>query len=198
MDKVKIYLLDMNNVSLESLSSDPIFNDEDILSTDKYKLIDTKKEKLASLYLKKKYIKNFYIDEHLKPRSKDIYFNVSHSSLLVSLAISDFYEVGLDIERIKDKKDNLIDYIASKEEKDYIKSDKGFYEIWTSKESLIKCLGTGIKEELKSVPALPLNGRKIYKNQEYYSSSFIYLDYVISVALLSSSPFEVELITINK
>jgi len=74
-------------------------------------------------------------------------------------------------------------YISSDQEYKYIKDDKSFFEIWTSKESLTKCIGDGLNKIIKDIPGLPLNGKKEYLGKNYISECIEYNGYIISVTL---------------
>lgn len=192
MNVLKVIFVDTNTNSAEKLFSSIFLFDSDLNELSRYKLEETKKEKAASLILKNKYVGEYSIDEFGKPISKNCYFNISHSKGLV-VFIKDTVPVGVDIEKIRPVEDDLKNYISSEKEKEYLKSDLAFYEIWTNKESLTKCVGTGIKEKIKDIPALPLNNKKIYKNKIYQSKTITYKDVVISVTRESELPFEIEI-----
>ena len=167
------------------------------LELEKYASDITKKEIVASFYLKNKYIKHYSFNEFNKPISNNIYFNISHSHGLVGLFICDLYEVGLDIEYIKERNEKMIKHISNDEEISYINSNKSFYEIWTNKESLLKCVGTGFRNlSIKDIPTLPINGLKQYLNKNYYSKNFKYKNYIISITLNIDIDYEFEIINI--
>lgn len=117
-------------------------------------------------------------DENKKPYAEnaDICFNISHSHELVICAVND-KPIGVDIEKIREIKDRLIDYVCTAEEKDFINNEnekqKCFFEIWTAKEAYFKCLGTGITD-LKSVNTLDGEFQKHLKR-------FIFNDYCVSI-----------------
>lgn len=120
---------------------------------------------LLSEYALKKYfdldIKNSVIslNKYGKPEienSKNIHYNISHSSEYVVCAVSDV-EIGIDIE--KKREINCIDissrYFSVEENgliegKTYKKSLDAFYKLWTLKESYIKCCGKGFSIPLHS------------------------------------------------
>lgn len=85
---------------------------------------------------------------------KEIYFSLSHSGDFLALAISDS-DVGIDIEKIREAKENLVNRVCCENEKDRIfssdKPDVEFTKIWTRKEAYLKALGTGIDRELTSI-----------------------------------------------
>ena len=98
-------------------------------------------------------------NEHGKPRVQncsDFHFNISHSGHWVVLACGET-EVGIDVETIR--KDHQKEKIARRfftpEEQDYVFQEKAgeeerFFQIWTSKESYLKYLGTGLQKALHS------------------------------------------------
>lgn len=99
---------------------------------------------------KNEYGKPYFVN---KP---DIEFNISHSGDFVVCAI-DGKPLGIDIEKIKLLEyKGLVDMFFANEEAEYIlneselKSLNRFYEIWTLKESYIKCCGRGLSIDLKS------------------------------------------------
>ena len=89
---------------------------EDIVSLNKYKVEDVKKEKACSLILKNKFIGEYRYNEHGKPISDNIYFNISHSKGVVVFTQNEL-PIGIDIELIRPTNEDLVNYISSKEEK---------------------------------------------------------------------------------
>lgn len=192
MEIVKLYLFDSRTSGFDNIFSSLFLSDEDIDHLERYKIEEVKKEKALSLHFKNKYIGEYSINEYGKPISKNIFFNISHSHGIVVLATSSKYDVGVDIEVIRDKKDDLARFISNEEEYQYIKSDKNFFEVWTSKESLSKCVGTGIRNNIKSIPSFPLNGIKTFNNETYFNKLIEKDDYVISITLKTKEDFEIE------
>ena len=187
-----LLFVDTNTKSLESLLLSSFLSDENIKELSRYKLEETKKEKAVSMILKNKYIGEFYLNESGKPLSKNCYFNISHSKGYV-VFIKDDVSIGVDIEKIRPVENDLKEYISSVEEKKYINSDQKFYQIWTNKESLTKCVGTGIKEKIKDIPSIPINDVKTYKEKLYRSQTINYQDLVISITRESTEPFEIKI-----
>lgn len=115
------------------------------------------KEKIAEeLSLSKEDIV-FSVTERGKPYCKshrEIYFSLSHSGDLIALAISD-RDIGIDIEKIRQAKENLVKRVCCENEISSVFSsenpDEAFTEIWTKKEAYLKALGTGIDRELTSI-----------------------------------------------
>ncbi|WP_459500588.1 4'-phosphopantetheinyl transferase family protein [Bacillus sp. C1] len=112
----------------------------------------------AELKIKNKDIK-FQKNEYGKPSLKEypeFHFNISHSGDFVVCAIDD-KPIGIDIEEIRHIEYeeiarnfftlNEFEYIMKQNLNDGLSK---FYEIWTLKESYIKCCGQGLSIPLKS------------------------------------------------
>ena len=195
MEKVTIYLFDTNEKSIEELKGSPFLLEIDLEELNRFKVEEVLKEKLASRILKRKYVGSFYLNERGKPLSDKVYFNSSDSKGLVALAVSPL-PIGIDIEKVREYKEKMKDYISSVEEKGYIKNEDNFYEVWTSKEGLTKCLGTGINKRVSEIPAFPLNGKKEYENKVFFSKTTKRKGYIFNITLESLNDFEIEFISI--
>ncbi|MCR4561908.1 MAG: 4'-phosphopantetheinyl transferase superfamily protein [Bacilli bacterium] len=189
---VKIYILNTVEIDPLRLFNSPFVLDEDKENLKRYTVKKVYDEHLASIYLKRKYIGDYHLNERGKPVSEKIKFNISHSDGLVALAISENEEIGLDVERINHPEKEFIDYVTNEEERDYIKSDKEFYEVWTNKESLLKCVGTGINSRLEEVPGLPLNSLREYKGKSYWSKTFQHEAFIFTLTLETKRDFEID------
>ena len=192
MQKITILIADTNDMLYHDLLTSPYLDNFDLKELNKFTNNDGAKEKAISIIMKKKLVGNYSIDENGKPINPNIYFNISHSNGFVVFT-KDKYPIGIDIEKIRESNPRLIEYISSKEEQDYIKDDKSFFEIWTNKESLGKAIGVGVFANTKEIPALPINGVKRYQNKDYYSKSIQYKDFIISVAREGLKNFELEI-----
>ena len=96
----------------------------------------------------------FVTGEHGKPALiyHQLYFNLSHSSDLLAIAVSDLQDIGIDIEQIKPRKglhdiakrcfSKLELYHWSQLQENQQK--QLFYQLWTKKEAFVKALGHGI------------------------------------------------------
>lgn len=99
----------------------------------------------------------FDYNEHGKPylpEHPDIHFSISHCKEAVGCLISD-RPCGLDIERIRPTKEDLIRHTMSPKEAESILAapcpDVVFTRLWTQKEAVLKLLGTGIIDDLHHV-----------------------------------------------
>lgn len=113
--------------------------------------------------MKNKYGKPFIEDSN-------IFFNISHSKDFVVCAISK-NEIGIDIEKIRDTKDSIINQFATKKEKQYINElkkqyNKRAFEIFSLKESYFKCIGTNLNH-IKEIE-FELNNNIITSNKNNF------------------------------
>jgi len=94
--------------------------------------------------------------EYNKPffSNLDLKFNISHSGNIVLCAISESYDLGVDIELIKDIEIEDFKSQMTAYEWNGIEQDNypeiAFYEYWTQKEAIIKAHGKGLSIPLKS------------------------------------------------
>ncbi|MBO4667461.1 MAG: 4'-phosphopantetheinyl transferase superfamily protein [Bacilli bacterium] len=119
-------------------------------------------------------------NEYGKPfiNGSPLYFNVSHSSLLLAIAIST-KDVGIDIEKVKERKhiDKIVNKAFLEPEKNVYHNNKDinyFYEIWTKKEAFVKLIGTGIVGYFNNVPEkyhfYVKTNKYTIDNEDYYLS----------------------------
>ena len=192
-DLIKLVLVDISKLKEDFLNISYI-TEEDKINALKFKNIIDQKQHIISAYLKRKYVKDYFIDEHKKPKSNVTYFNISHSENLVGIVLGNT-DIGLDIEyKNKERKKDLINYTCNEEEIKFINDESDFYKLWTSKESLLKCLGTGLVNNIKEVNALPLDGIKKYRDNVFYSYYIDYLDYSISITIKGDKNFNLRIV----
>lgn len=123
---------------------------------------------------------DLYFNEHGKPYIKNKpFFSYSHSGDYICLVI-DNYEVGVDIEKVKDFKiSNLCRVFNEKELVFGDKSNKNFYEIWTKKESYLKLTGQGITANLNLIDTTTFNSDNV--ERKVFNRVVFFDDYVISI-----------------
>lgn len=89
----------------------------------------------------------------------NIHFNISHSSELILIAVSD-HEVGIDVERLDPdlRHSEIAENAFSEDELEFYEMAgdrvERFYRMWTRKESLLKAVGKGINNDLKLIPSM--------------------------------------------
>lgn len=198
MEIVKLYVIDIElayrhkKTLLESVSE-----------VQKTKALKFKNEpdqirSLASSYLMNKLSKEpLQFNDMGKPFYQNgPYFNVSHSGQYIVMAVSN-KEVGVDIEENNDKDMSALIRIFNEAEAKMIKEHADFYYLWCAKESLIKCIGSSVSK-IKEVPALPFNGVKPFKGQDYYCKTFIEDKHIISITRVGNEPFDIKIEKVNQ
>ena len=193
MDKVLLRIIDANPYKLDELLNNELLSDKDKEDSLKYLRTVNKKERVAACILRNKYIGKCSISNRGKPIAKGKFFNISHSKGIVALVISD-RNIGIDLEVIRPVNKELKEYVSSKDEKKFIHDDETFFKIWTNKESLLKCMGSGMKSSMDKVPSLPFDNIKFYDRKYYFSKTIIFDNSVITVTRESIDPFEIEII----
>ena len=108
----------------------------------------------------------------------DIDFNISHTKGMILCSVTDTGKVGVDVERIRPIKYNIMKRCFNTDEISYVEkqpsSDQKFFEIWTKKEAYTKYLGTGLTIDITAINMLsPDHADKVY--------SFESDDYIFSI-----------------
>ena len=99
------------------------------------------------------------------PGHPDRYFSLSHTDGFALCALSDEGEVGVDIERVKERRENLPRYVMSEEEFERWDGTWGdFFRVWTLKEAYAKYRGGSIFPP-KAVPAHPPVPHRSYEGE---------------------------------
>lgn len=193
MDKIIIYMLDItlikNNINFVSSFVD----DERKKKANRYVNEGDRLLSFGAGFLLRKYLPNgeIKIKEDGKPYLLNgPFFNISHSKEYVVLAVHPNREVGIDIEKIDENKIDGIQYVLNKEEK--IHDIPTLFKLWSNKESLIKCLSSGLKD-IKNVSGLPLEGLRSFEGKKYFTKSLIYDGYSLSVTAEGEEPFNLDI-----
>lgn len=121
-------------------------------------------------------------NEHGKPITDGMEFNLSHSGDIAVCAVSD-KPIGIDIEAVREIRPDVAKRFASADELEYIGSDpRRLFEIWTLKEAYFKCVGTGIGSDIKSV-TFTVDGDDIRCSEPGFTCKFISIadGYICSV-----------------
>ncbi len=201
MSEVVIYILHIlqvkEHLSFVSSFVDPKRKEK----AERYAFENDKLLSLGAGYLLKKYLPKGEIKENENGKPflhGGPFFNLSHSGEYIIFAKHDSRDIGIDIQRIDENRTNAIRYVLNEEEK-IIDDPKALFQIWSNKESLIKCISSGLKD-IKHVDGLPLEGVRVIDGEEYYSKPMIYDDYSLSLTLKGNESFNIKIqpITINE
>ena len=192
------------------LCSDKLFqglylktNDHFKEKIDKKKLREDKNRTLAGAFLLKAGMEKLCLKTDVKIYSSDkgkpyidgLFFNISHSGDRAVCAFGTS-EIGVDIEKIKPLSDRLMQKIALPSERAKISAAKQIVRLWTRKEALAKCVGTGLGDEIfktdLSEDIVRLNG------VTYRLKSFELDEYMLSVCSeFDFPPEKIEKVTIR-
>lgn len=154
---------------------------------------------VENLKISNKYIR-FNKNQYGKPFLEgypNFCFNISHSGAYVLCGVDDS-PIGIDVEEVKHiEYEEIAKFFFPTKEFEYIvnqdlkfKLDR-FYEIWTLKESYIKCCGQGLSIPLKSfcVEVDQYKNIKVISNNEYKEHTLKLLDielgYKVAICSLS-------------
>ena len=191
MDKVLVRIVNSKPYTLDELLNNALLSDKDKEDSLRCLRTENKKERLVAYILRNKYIGKCSTGKRGKPVAKGKNFNISHSKGIVALATTD-RSVGIDLEVIRHVDKDLKEFVSSKDEKKFIHDDQSFFEIWTNKESLLKCMGLGMKSSMDKVPSLPFDNIKFFDKKYFFSRTTAYKNCVITVTRSSTEPFEIE------
>ncbi len=101
----------------------------------------------------------FTLNQYGKPSlsNNNVFFNLSHSKDSWCMAFSENYEIGIDIEEIKENKDfhDILPLFFTIHEQNKILDAKNsvteFYKLWTRKEAVLKAMGVGLNFKLNEI-----------------------------------------------
>ncbi len=118
------------------------------------------------------------VNEYGKPYAEGKYFSYAHKGKMVVLA-TDEVDIGVDVEKITDTSYEKIENSFSLKERDFIKQDPiNFFYLWTRKEALAKCVGTGLNSNIISFDVL--NDTIIYEGLSFMITTEKDNNYIIS------------------
>ena len=183
MDLVKVFYIHKNTIENNMDYICQNISSQRLIKASKFAKNSDKILSLGSAYLLSKFACDYSYNKYGKPISKDIYFNISHSCDIVCIALSKRSEIGVDIEKESSMDESLIDFCLNQEEKQEMENKESFFSLFVSKESLAKAEGRGLSNDIKSIPAFPLDGEVEYLDNKYYRHFKKLNDYHLSVTL---------------
>ena len=181
--ETKIYLADINRVNKSHFE---LISSERAEKAMRYKMEADKKRSVAAGILLSRFLPGaeIYTDEFGKPRAKNgVCFNLSHSGDYAVLAVSEC-ETGVDIEvfrRVDALRMGKIVFCQNEMNMLEAEGDRLrlFFEFWTKKEALLKCMGKGFHRNAKSVD---VSGDYFEENgKRYFFKTYRFSDYTLSV-----------------
>ncbi|MGN0491373.1 4'-phosphopantetheinyl transferase family protein [Ruminococcus sp.] len=180
---MKLFLADIGNVSLEYAQ---LLDNERRARTERYRLADDKKRCILAGLMTRHFLGNAEIlkNEYGKPFLSDgRFFNISHSGKYVLFALSDC-EIGCDIEQfhyVNSARTGRTVFTDDEMNLLLTRADRlgAFFNLWTKKESLLKCMGEGFHRSAKSVDVRSDVFEE--KGRSYFMKTWNFSDYTVSV-----------------
>lgn len=169
---IKLYIAVISDIDLKRVSE---IDADRACKVSRLKLSDDKKRCIAGGLFINKYLPSakITVNEFGKPEADNgLHFNISHSGEYVLFALSD-KKIGCDIEKFRNiDPEKLGKIVFCDNEMSLIKNsaDKQqcFFDLWTRKESLLKCIGKGFHQNSKSVD-VSRNICQIAKNTYHFN-----------------------------
>ena len=100
-----------------------------------------------------------------RPDCPGKHISISHCSAAVAVAVSDSAAVGIDVEARRRMSPGLVQRVCTAGEQELIRTsddpEMAFLALWTRKEAVLKCRGTGIKGFGSMVGALSDDGVEV-------------------------------------
>lgn len=147
--------------------------------------LDKKCSIAAGLFVKRFFgDSNIHKNEFGKPYAENgKFFNISHSNQYVLFAVSDC-EVGCDIEAVKYVDSlRLGKVVYCENEMQRLQNSANrldtFFDMWTKKESFMKCIGEGFHRSAKSIDTT--QNVITDKKRMYYFKTWKFSDFTVSV-----------------
>lgn len=147
---------------------------------DRIRHLDGKMRSVGAWILYQQMLKYYVLPDELP-------YNLSHSGryALCSVADQADAQVGCDVEMIKENKLGLAERYFCPRETEWIKSQKteteqteGFYRYWVLKESFIKAIRLGMKQDLREFEiALDDRGARLVRQPETFPETYYYQEY---------------------
>lgn len=189
---VKVIICFTDGLNFDELKTRLPVGDDDAKTASRFADEKDKVSHLISAYFKRKYVGEWAVNALGKPQGLRAFFNVSHCSGAVVIALSDA-EVGVDAENVRPVARSLVEYVSDEKELPFVNSDEDFFRLWTAKESLAKAQGEGLKKDIKKIPAFPFDGEKEYAGESYFSRQLKDGAFIITVVRKGKTPFIVDI-----
>lgn len=136
----------------------------------------------------------------------NFYFNISHTKEWVAVAVGDA-ELGIDIEKLRDYKPIVAKRFFHNDEYSFLTTlpsylqDVFFTRLWVSKESYVKCIGTGIANTFDKFAISITNDAIEVKGNDFpiFFKHYRYDELFISICSMSNTfPDDIVLLNIDE
>ena len=180
---MKLFLADIRGIDLGYAQ---LFDKERRERVKRYRLVGDKKRCILAGLMTRRFLGNAEIlkNEYGKPFLSDgRFFNISHSGNYVLFTLGKS-EIGCDIEQF-----HYVNAVRTgrtvftDDEMNLLLADNdrlgAFFNLWTKKESLLKCIGEGFHRSAKSVDVRSDVFEE--KGKSYFMKTWYFSDYTVSV-----------------
>lgn len=196
---MKLFLVNINEILPRHIE---LISPERAEKARRFRFPDDRKRSIAAGLLLKRFVgeERIFTDKSGKPRAEGICFNLSHSGGWAALAVSDDpkNEVGCDIEQIRQADALRLGRVVFTDNELQRLSEAPdrlgrFYDFWTKKEALLKCMGEGFHRAAKTVD---VSGGSFEENGvRYEMKTRRFADYTVSVCVCgASADYETEVV----
>lgn len=191
--QIEIHLLKKNDVEDNLSLIVPLLPKERIEKANRLFKQDDRLLSLGGSYFIEKYTPStpLLISKEGRPYKRNCHFSISHSGDYVIFAKAD-NPIGVDIQKFRHFKENLVSFTMSEEQVHRIKNPQDFFKMWSLKESLTKCIGRGLTGDFKTIVAK--EGAYSYDGKKFYSSVKEKDDYSIAITIETEIEFSIKLI----
>lgn len=189
-DTIDIFTLQIPKNSDEIIQFEEYLSADEIRKSEKFRFYKDKAEcissrgflrKVLASYIKKKpeEIKFEYSSfgkPFIEANAHNLKFNLSHSNGYAMIAITEFDEIGVDLEFMKsfNDLDKVAKDVFTKNELKILAGNASakielFFKFWTRKESMIKALGKGLLIPLNKVDVSDLDALSYSDSSEHFT-----------------------------
>ena len=187
--KTRLYLADIAQVKPEDIAR---VSPERAEKARRFRMPDDRRRSITAGLLLQKLLPGVSIvtNEYGKPEAENgTRFNLSHSGQYAAIAVGEA-EVGVDLEAIRPVESLKMGKIVFCQAEMELLNGAGdrlgvFYDLWTKKEALLKCMGKGFHRGAKSVDVS--RDRFCEDGVTYYFKTYRFSDYVLSVCSAENS-----------
>lgn len=147
---------------------------------DRIRALDGKMQSVSAWVLYQKMLEHYHLTEQMP-------YNLSHSGryALCSVADQTGVRLGCDVEMIKENRQKLAERFFRPAEAEWIRRQKtakeqaeGFYRYWVLKESFIKAVRLGMKQDLRGFEiALDAEGARLVLQPDAFPERYYYQEY---------------------
>lgn len=186
--KITVFLTDVRQIKPRHFE---LISPERAEKARRFRMPDDQKRSVAAGMLLQRLLPGAEIitNEYGKPKAKgDTQFNLTHSGRYAAIALGDC-EVGVDLEAVRPVNTlRMGKVVFCEREMELLRKSSDrlgyFFDLWTKKEALLKCMGRGFHRSAKSVD---VSGDRFDEDGvTYYFKTYRFADYTLSVCAVKN------------